>query len=291
MQIKIYAVKRYNDEGLKFVSKFYFEAQSVNSEEEGNSNYDTVLNIITLTSFLPLGLMTLAACLAPMLISHLKEHFDDHLTSYFNDNIIVRLKIVVIISSILLNILFFAFHLVAIVMLFMYIHEITEENGLDDPANVTPPIFHTLCSVVPLIIITVLTIIILRCSWRIPLVLNFVYMAYFFPYMFLSLIDNPMQTVFVYALLVIAAAFIFLLILAAFSTPFVFNAEERSQCFRSYAISCSSVFLVYLLACVILLLNLGGFSNFAELRTLFWPITGGILVAVGAYYLKALRKS
>ena len=291
LQIKIYAVKRYNNEGLELASKYFFEAQSINSEEEGNSNYDTIFLIIILTSFLPAGLMPLALFLAPILVSHLEERFDKHFTSHFNEYFIVSLKAMTIISSIFLNILFFACHMAAIVMLFEYIHEITDENDLDNSrsTDVTPPVIHTLISVMSLIIIIPFTIIKIR-SWRVPLVLNFVYMAYFFPYMFLSFIDNPMQTVFIYALLVIAAAFILLLLFSFTSARYILNAEKRSQYYRSYAISCSSLYLIYFFVCVLLLLNLGGYNSFAELRTLFWPITGGILVAVGLYYFKEVRK-
>ena len=276
---------------MEFSSRYYFEAP-VNSEEEENFNYGIIWYIITLTSFLPIGLMPLVALLAPMLLSYLEEHFQEYFTSHFNnENFIARLKIIVLIMSIILNIAFVTFHILAIIMLFEYSNEINEENNVDDLNAVTPPLLHTLFSLIPLLSSTLLTIYKIG-SWKIDiaLIMNLLYLAYFFPYMFLAFIDNPMQALFVYVLQVIAVAFILLLIVTLSSLRYILKSKERSKYNISYVAFSGSFYLVYLVICIIFLLTLGGFNNFEELRTLFWPITGAIILAVGGYYFKKVRK-
>ena len=289
MQIKVYAVSKYNDGGLEFSSRCYFEAP-VNSEEEGNYNYALIRNIIYVTSFLPVGLMTLVASLAPMFFSYLEEHFQEYLNSHFNNEyFIASLKKIVLIISIFLNMAFVTFHILAIIRLFEYSYEINEENNVG--AAVIPPLLHTLLSLLALLLSALLTIYKIR-SWKIDiaLIMNLVYLAYFFPYMLLAFIDNPMQALFVYILQVIAVAFFLLLFVSLSSIRYILKSKERSKYSILYVAFFSSFYLVYLFICIILLLTLGGFNNFEELRTLFWPITGVIILAVVGYYFKKVRE-
>ena len=87
-----------------------------------------------------------------------------------------------------------------------------------------------------------------------------------------------------------------------YSVYYIFAAflfRDRSQ---QTTISCCTSFLpilllnyngslfMYLIITVILLLNIGGFDNFGELKKLSWPIATAAVLAIGGYFLKPTKK-
>lgn len=289
LQIRIYAVRNYDNEGLDLSSKYYLEAQSFNTQnqEESNSNHNIIATILYLTSILPIGLMPAAAILAIVLLPYLKKHLDDKIPQYINEYVLFG---IIIFMSILLNIAFLIFHIFAIVRLFQYTHEISIENDMEDSSYVYPALFHLIGSVMPLLSTSLMSICIDR-SWNIPLILNFIYLAYFLPYMLIAFIDNPVQATFVYVLLVILIVIVFV-VLFGFSGKLVYIRDKvkKHNLYCILGTNFATISLVYFLICAILILNFGGFNNFTELRSLLWPVAGAVIIAAGAYFAKRLNK-
>ena len=113
--------------------------------------------------------------------------------------------------------------------------------------------------------------------------------------MLIAFIDNPIQTVFIYVLLVMCIVIVFVYFYSVYYIFAAFLFRDRSQ---QTTISCCTSFLpilllnyngslfMYLIITVILLLNIGGFDNFGELKKLSWPIATAAVLAIGGYFLK-----
>jgi len=295
---------------LRFVSRYYFEAKDYGSSSNVNdANYKSVVTILYFTSIISTLLIPPAGYFASFLLLHLESFLSSHLNSFNNDHpkisyylgitdallksttnnehaisMNILLKDVFRTSGIL-KIGFITVQIFSIVRLFQYSSEIFQEGFA---------IIHTL-NCIGSEVVSVIVLILLGynekiAGWKAFMILDFVFLAYFLPYMAIAFIDSPLQATFVYVLIVIGTVIIFVYFCSGSYALRLHRDKSQlteKRYFLSIQIFYSNSLFIYSIITVILLLNLGGFGNFGELQErLSWPIAVAAVLAIGGYFLK-----
>lgn len=267
---------------MQFVNKFYFKARIRDERPSSANNYDYVAGILSLTTFLPVGIFPLAGWIGHKFISFSVSQYE---TTPFLGSYVVVAKAIIVLMSCLLNLLCLIFHILAMVGLYQYTSEIVLDSTTTDDSNRdaedTIVAFHCLLSFGPLIIAVIILIYYIYkevlTKVKALLILNTIYLCYFLPYMIIAFIDNPIHTIFVYILLTIFAAVLPLMIFLGAGLRYYYSNRDNKG--AATVFSFMGLSIGYYLSCLILLFTIGGFNNFKDLRNLFWIVLGTALTA------------
>ena len=122
-------------------------------------------------------------------------------------------------------------------------------------------------------------------------IMSFMFLGYFFPYMLIGFIQNPLQSSFIYisifAAIILLSTFQIGWLLTVQSSSFLDNKIKKTA--FVFTIFLAIVALPYLLIMVITLFSFGGFDDFSDLKNVILPLlTSGLvsLLGIGAYYAK-----
>lgn len=300
LQIKVYAGTRYDDNGLHFANKFYFKARVREEKPDSANNYDFVVAILGLIAFLPLGTFLLAGLIGHKLISFSLSQYEK---KPFLGKYTMLVKAIIVIMSPTLSILFLICHILAMIGLYDYSSEILLDSTTTDKKGTETEGFlialHCTFSFAPLLVsIGVLVYYIYKEKLekiKALLVFNIIYFGYFLPYMIIAFIDNPLQTIFVYIVLLIFITLFPLILFVASGLKYYFQhfckgKDENKGKAIGFLFGFIALSLSYYLNCLILLFTIGGFNNFKDLRNLFWLILGTVLTALGGHIFKKMQE-
>ena len=122
------------------------------------------------------------------------------------------------------------------------------------------------------------------------LIFNIIYLAYFIPYMIMAFISNPIQTIFVYLVLLIFAAFIPLMLFIVIGLKDHYSSKNKDEDENAGIVfGLMGLSIGYYLICLIFLFAIGGFNNFHDLQNLFWFVFGTTLTVVEGHILKKMQ--
>ena len=211
--MRVYAGTRYDTQRLQFANKFYFKARIRDERPSSANNYDYIVSILTLTVFLPIGTLPLAGLISHKLISF---SVSKYAKNPFLGKYVMLFKFILVVMSPLLSMAFFAFHIAAMVGLHKYTSEIVLDSPATNKANTETEgaivAGHSLCSFVLLLAAIGVLYYYVHEKKKLDvlnalLIFNIIYLAYFMSYMIMAFIGSPIQTIFVYLVLVIFTAF------------------------------------------------------------------------------------
>ena len=105
----------------------------------------------------------------------------------------------------------------------------------------------------------------------------------------MAFIGSPIQTIFVYLVLVIFTAFLPLMmsIIVGLKHQYTSQDEDDNK-IAGVVFSLMGLSIGYYLICLVLLFTIGGFNNFQDLQNLFWLALGTIVTAVAGHILKKM---
>ena len=126
------------------------------------------------------------------------------------------------------------------------------------------------------------------------LIFNIIYLGYFLPYMIIAFVDNPLQAVFVYILLLIFIAFVPLMFFGVAVGISYFRRKDSEDEDNNFAISFVMMGITitgsYYLVCLVSLFTIGGFNNFKDLQNLLWLILGTIFTIFAGHILQIVKE-
>ena len=109
--------------------------------------------------------------------------------------------------------------------------------------------------------------------------------------MIIAFVDNPIQTLFVYILLLIFSAVVPLTM--SFVTGlkhYYYKEDDEDSKHYGIVFSFMGLSIGYYLVCLISLFTIGGFNNFQDLRNLVWLAFGTILTALAGHFFKKMQE-
>ena len=119
-------------------------------------------------------------------------------------------------------------------------------------------------------------------------ILIFMFLGYFFPYMVIGFIQNPIQSSFIYALFFALIILLSILQISYLLIAAIFK-DVRNKKMLFFTILLGALAFPYLLIMLISLFTLGGFDDFSDLKNIILPLLTSSLVSlvgIGIYYIK-----
>ena len=285
---------------MQFANKFYFKARIRDERPSSANNYDYIVSILTLTVFLPIGTFPLAGLIGHKLISF---SLSKYAKNPFLGKYAALVKYILGVMSPILSLTFLSFHILAMVHLHEYFSEIVLDSPTTDKANTETEdaivAMHSVFSFIPLLVaIGALCYYVCEkeelSTVNVLLIFNIIYLAYFIPYMIMAFISNPIQTIFVYLVLLIFAAFIplMLFIVTGLKDHYTSKNKDEDEDASWHSVWSYGTVNWLLLNLSHLLFAIGGFNNFHDLQNLFSLVFGTTLTTltvVGGRILKKMR--
>ena len=122
-------------------------------------------------------------------------------------------------------------------------------------------------------------------------VITFMYLGYFFPYMVIAFIENPIQSVFIYAgIFLLVILFYIIQIVWLLRVELLKKDISKKKIVAFYFTVCLGILAFpYFLIVLIALFSLGSFDEFGDLKNIILPLFTSLIVSlmgVVAYYVK-----
>lgn len=111
--------------------------------------------------------------------------------------------------------------------------------------------------------------------------------------MIIAFIDNPIQTIFVYILLLVFTAVLplTLFFITGLKHHYYGNHDEiDDDKDGAIVFGFMGLSICYYFVCLILLFTIGGFNNFNDLQNLLWLLLGTLVTALGRHIFIKLQK-
>ena len=297
-QIRIYATSKYNVDNIQLLSRFYFQTRTklnINEmdSDENDRNYSTVRSLHIAIAVFQSLLMPLFGILGAWVIAVIKK-----ITKNYPDddkNLKNHLKTFVrtgFFSKVLLLVLLVVLYIVTLVKLTHY-SKITFNSVFISVTYILLSLF--------VIIFTTLTLICISCygccsdadnlrksSDYFVTVMSFVLLGYFFPYMFISFIDNPLHSAFIYTIL---SVFIILINIPQIAWPFVVETfkEIEHKILFFFTIIFGALTFIYFLFILIALFTFASFTDFTDIKNIILPLFTTLIASLVLYYFRPLN--
>ena len=293
LQAKTYALKDIYDRPVEFASKYFIEARGTHSE-----TYNIIVYIMTVMAFLPPPTFATFAILSYFFVYGWILNLAEKLI----DPTKIAYMIATFLTSVVLHLVLVGVHIVSLILNIEYGYKVLHYEA-DSEHNIhkigdIQPFFHAgISSFLAFLIFAVaLPYAVYRgkkdWSWKVPLAIslsvNFIYIGFnFLPYMLMAFINDPLQTFFIYILILFvgACAFMFILRSVKAIAKCCCNRNEGNSshdcrhtfCFLSMEISLALSAILSIIA-IAYILTLGSFHDFQGLKSVLLPIMVAIFV-------------
>lgn len=277
------------DQSFQFINKYYFQLRN-----DENDTASVIYYILLLLSFIPLALTILISNIIIYinmnLIYSLMEHMQDNnkVNNYTNEVVSLRSLLVI---SIGINISLLLFHIFGTVNYIVYEAEI----------------FHLRNTFVLYVVIYICCIVYMFFAFSsyytyqrrhkkqsnsrlhsllaASILLNIIYLgSFFFPYMLLAFIQDPLQTMFLYLVIAVLIISAYLLCVSFSKITGIFCKPKTALIiYITFSLAASIIFLVVVM---LFILTLGSFNDFEEAQNLLVPL---LVAMFGIFILKPTR--
>ena len=300
-QIKLYASSKYSDDKINLLSRFFLQTHNREQPDDDDSDY-SIIEVLYI-SIIPFQtiLMPLFGLLGGWIVSIIEEAVEKFSKHDKDTKKHFHLFIVYGCGSRIIMLFFFViFYILAMVKLIKYSQETFNSIAI----GVVGIVFSSLTIAVAM---PSLVYILWKHEWDnkdkshyciskpfdyFITVITFMYLGYFFPYMVIAFIANPLKTVFTYAIFFFLVIFFYII-----QIVWLLKAKMKISGKKKVAFAVT-IFLgipaiPYFLIALIAVFSLGSFNDFDDLKNITLPLISSLIVSlmgVAVYYIRTFSK-